>query len=276
MAKKLIYQVYVGNRTRLYDYCTNSVKEYAEDINRKESTRNKVDYIIQTQPIMRIKPDVFATNRNPRAWEQHGGFLPIFEKENAFDYWDRYDQICIIDADIYVRPNTPNIFDQLNHETEFAGVVERTSPVENWYKQKLVEYTKSQYDSLTDVDWKWNQHGAHFYNMGMMLLNRHIVMYLPVQSNGKRQSGKDFIQRPEFKRFVDGLGAWKWSTDQTLLNWWVKKENMQLQELSWKWNALFTAIPNDKIKEAYFVHFFLKDKLPNGGENVEELMEIVQ
>ena len=50
---------------------------------------------------------------------------------------------------------------------------------------------------------------------------------------------------------------------------------MSLQELDWKWNALYTAIPNDKIKEAHFVHFFLKDKLPNGGENVEELMEKV-
>ena len=35
-------------------------------------------------------------------------------------------------------------------------------------------------------------------------------------------------------------------------------------------------LPNEKIKEAYFVHFFLKDKLPNGGENVDELMEIVK
>ena len=84
--KRLIYQVYVGNRTRLYDHCTKSVKEYAEEINRKEIARNRVDYVVQTQPIMRIKPDVFATNRHPRAWEQHGGFLPIFEKENAFNY----------------------------------------------------------------------------------------------------------------------------------------------------------------------------------------------
>ena len=45
--------------------------------------------------------------------------------------------------------------------------------------------------------------------------------------------------------------------------------------LDWKWNALYTAIPNNKIKEAYFVHFFLKDKLPNGGENVEELMKTI-
>ena len=276
MAKRLIYQVYTGKRSKLYDHCTASVKAYAEDINSKESPRNKVDYVIQTQPIMRIKPDVFATNRSKESYEKYGGFLPIFEKENAFDYWDRYDQICIIDADIWIRPGTPNIFNEMNHETEFAGVVERTAPILPWYQEKLKGYTRMQYSTLQDVDWKWNESGGHFFNMGMMLMNRHFVMYLPVQSNGKRQSGKDFIERPEFKRFVDGLGAWKWSTDQTLLNWWVKKENMQLQELNWKWNALFTAIPNDKIKEAYFVHFFLKDKLPNGGENVEELMEIVQ
>ena len=39
---------------------------------------------------------------------------------------------------------------------------------------------------------------------------------------------------------------------------------------------IYTAIPDQNIKEAHFVHFFLKDKLPNGGENVEELMEKVQ
>ena len=273
--KRLIYQVYTGKRSKLYDHCTASVKAYAEDISSKEIPRNRVDYIIQTQPIMKIKPDVFATNRSKESYEKYGGFLPIFEKENAFDYWDRYDQICIIDADIWIRPGTPNVFNEMTLETEFAGVVERTAPILPWYQEKLKGYTRMQYSTLQDVDWKWNESGGHFFNMGMMLMNRSFVMYLPVQSNGKRQSGKNFIQRPEFKRFVDGLGAWKWSTDQTLLNWWVKKENMSLQELDWKWNALYTAIPNDKIKEAYFVHFFLKDKLPNGGENVEELMEKV-
>ena len=274
--KRLIYQVYTGKRSLLYDHCTASVKAYAEDINSKEIKRNRVDYVIQTQPIMKIKPDVFATNRSKESYEKYGGFLPIFEKENAFDYWDRYDQICIIDADIWIRPGTPNIFNEMTNETEFAGVVERTAPILPWYQEKLKGYTRMQYSTLQDVDWKWNESGGHFFNMGMMLMNRQFVMYLPIQkSNGKRQSGKAFIERPEFKRFVDGLGAWKWSTDQTLLNWWIKKENMQLQELSWKWNALYTALPDDKIKEAYFVHFFLKDKLPNGGENVNELMEKV-
>ena len=79
----------------------------------------------------------------------------------------------------------------------------------------------------------------------------------------------------EYKDFVDGQGAWKWSTDQTLLNWWIKKEKMNIKHMNWKWNGLFHGIRDDKVKEAHFVHFFLKDKLPNRGENVEELMKYV-
>lgn len=274
MTKRLIYQVYTGKRSKLYDHCTASVKAYAEDINEKEIPRNKVDYIIQTQPIMKIKPDVFATNRSKESYEKYGGFLPIYEKENAFNYWDRYDQIAIIDADVWVRPGTENIFNVMNNETEFAGMAERTAPILPWYKEKLIGYTRMQYSSLTDVDWRWNESGAHFYNMGVMLLNRHIVQYLKGKSK-RYETGREFIERPEFKRFVDGLGAWKWSTDQTLLNYWVKKEKMEQQELSWKWNALYTAISNEDAKKAYFVHFFLKDKLPNRGEDIEKLMEDV-
>ena len=262
--KRLIYQVYTGKRSKLYDHCTTSVKAYADKIS--------VDYTVQTIPKMMIKPDVFATNRSKESYEKYGGFLPIYEKENAFDYFDRYDQICIIDADIWVRPEAPNIFLELDNydgTTEFAGVVERMAPILPWYKQKLVGYTRMQYSNLKDVDWWWNEDGALFYNMGLMLMDKKITKYL------KGQTGKQFIQRPEFKDFVDGQGAWKWSTDQTLLNYWVKKEKMIQKYLDWKWNALYTAIPNDKIKEAYFVHFFLKDKLPNRGENVDQLMENV-
>ena len=51
---------------------------------------------------------------------------------------------------------------------------------------------------------------------------------------------------------------------------------MIVKHLDWKWNGLFKGIKDEKIREAYFVHFFLKDKLPNRGENVEELMKMVR
>jgi hypothetical protein len=49
---------------------------------------------------------------------------------------------------------------------------------------------------------------------------------------------------------------------------------MKIKNMDWKWNGLFTA--NTKIEQCHFVHFFLKDKLPEQGENVAKLMEAVQ
>jgi hypothetical protein len=77
----------------------------------------------------------------------------------------------------------------------------------------------------------------------------------------------------EFKDFVDGIGAWKWSTDQTLLNYFLKKYDVPVQHMDWKWNGLYGA--NTKIEECHFVHFFLKDLLPEQGENVEELFKSI-
>jgi hypothetical protein len=259
--RRMIYQVYVGKPSKLYDHCTASVAAYC--------SRHGIDYTLQRSPILRIKPDVFSTNRSKESYEKHGGFLPIFEKENAFDYFDAADQIAIVDADIYIRPDAPNIFDELKPETEFAGVVEREMPITEQYAQKIINYSRMQYGQLHNnkVDFTPNELGFEFYNMGLMVMNKGITRYL------RGETPREFIMRPEFKDFVDGAGPWKWSTDQTLLNTWVRKEKMVQQHLDWKWNALYKGVRDDKIKEAHFVHFFLKDLLPERGENVQRLME---
>jgi hypothetical protein len=261
--KRMIYQVCVGKPSKLYEACIESAEKYCE--------KYGFDHIVQTKPILRIKPDVFATNRNPRAWEQHGGYLPIFEKENAFDYLDDYDQIAIIDADIYIKENSPNIFDELGNHV-FGAVCEREMPINGTYLSKIENYSKSQYSTLKDVDWKWHHHGspgAEFFNMGLMVFSSDLSEYL------RGQTAREFLNRIEFKRFVDGDGMWKWSTDQTLLNWWVKKEEIDVKHIDWKFNALFTALQNGKEKEAHFVHFFKRDNLPSRGENIKEILEII-
>jgi len=259
--KRMIYQVYVGKPSRLYEHCTASVAMYCQE--------HGIDHIIQKTPILKIKPDIFATNRSKESYEKHGGFLPIYEKENALDYFKDYDQICIVDADIWIRPGSPNIFDELNPNVAFAGVLERDMPIQDWYKQKIIGYSQMQYGPLhsNKSDFKPNQLGFEFYNMGLMLMNKSIMNYT------KTNNARDFIQRPDFKDFVDGKGAWKWSTDQTLLNYWLRKDSVPQQHLDWRWNALYTAVKDPK--QANFVHFFLKDKLPNQGENIEELMSYV-
>lgn len=259
--KRLIYQVYVGKKSKLYDHCVQSVEAYCHE--------HDIDHVVQRTPILRIKPDIFLTNRSRESYEKHGGFLPIYEKENAFSYFKDYDQICIVDSDIWIRPGSSNIFDEIDPESDFAGVVEASMPIQNWYKNKILNYSRMQYGSLK-MDWDHDPiTGFPFMNMGLMLMNKSFEKYL------NNQKPKEFLERQEFKMFIDGMGPWKWSTDQTLMNWWIRKERMNIERLDWKWNALFSAIDNKNIKEANFVHFFLKDKLPNRGENVEELMKHV-
>ena len=141
-------------------------------------------------------------------------------------------------------------------------------PTTKAYTNKIANYSRMQYgmNTLNHLfDWK-HAGGADFYNMGIMVLNKSISKYL------KGETPQQFLRRPQFKPFIDGIGAWKWSTDQTLLNVWVKEEKMKVKNLPFKWNGLFTGIEMDKIKECHFVHFFLKDKLPTKGENIEELL----
>jgi hypothetical protein len=262
--KRMIYQVCLGRQknSKLYQTCIESVHSYCE--------RFGIDHIVQSEATMRIKPDIFAGNRSQDSFMKHGGFLPIFEKENAFDFFDFYDQIAIVDADIWIRPGAPNLFDQIPADVDFAGVLERDQPSLPWHAQKLGGYSRMQYghhSKFLDFDWKGNV--AAFYNMGMMLMNKSITQYM------KGMTPKEFITQDRFKPFVDGQGPWKWSTDQTLLNVWIREDGVKTHNLDWKWNALYSAISDKDILRAHFVHFFLKDKLPGGGENVDELMKRV-
>jgi hypothetical protein len=254
--KRLIYQVYVGKKSKLYDHCTASVKAYCKTHN--------IDYVLQDQPILMITPDPFQTNRSKEATARLG-YLPIYEKENAFTYLRSYDQVAIIDSDVYIRPDAPNVFDDLEEEYDFGGVVEREMPITKQYQGKIRGYSSMQYSGIKAFAKTSNHLGFEFMNMGIMVMNKSILKYL------KGMTPMQFIRQPKYKNFVDGIGAWKWSTDQTLLNTWLKEDNIKTKNMHWKWNGLFGA--NTKIAECHFVHFFLKDKLPAAGENVEELMK---
>jgi len=233
----------VGEVPPFYETCIDSVAEYA--------ARVGADHIVQRQPILRIVPLKSCRSENALRL----GYLPIYEKENAFAELEKYEQIAIIDADIFIRDCAPDIFTQAQG-AGFAGAIERDMPLTAQYAEKVRKHSDGQFSGLKDVDWNWDARGAHYYNMGLMLLHKSIMPYL----NG--ETPERFIRRPEFERFVNGEGHWKWSTDQTLLNYWVKKSGMATRSLDWRWNAMYGAVQS--IKGAYFVHFFLSSKLQPG------------
>jgi hypothetical protein len=257
-ASCLVYQVWVGRPDHpLYELCTQSVARYC--------ARHRLDHVIQREARLAIQPI------DP--WPRFGAvacspaYLPIFEKENAFALFDRYERICIIDSDIYVRADAPNIFDELREGAAFAGVLERDLPVRTEYAVALRNYAERQYGRWKGSDWAWSDaFGPEFYNMGVMLMDRRLVPYL------RDETPEQFIRRKEFEDFVNGVGPWRHSTDQTLLNYWVRSSGMPRQNLSWKWNALFRAVRDEALPEAYFIHFFLSRKLPRRGAEVAEIV----
>jgi len=256
--KRLIYQVKVGpNPPAYYDICIGSAAEYCK--------KYDIDHIVQTEPILKIRP--LNSKRSEMAVKRLG-YLPIYEKENAFNYLDQYDQIAIIDSDIYIRDTSPNIFDELEEDTVFAGVMEKDMPLTQQYVGKIRSYSGGQYGRLKDVEWDQSpDYGFAFYNMGLMLFSNKIKEYL----NG--ETPEQFIRRKEFARFVDGEGSWKWSTDQTLLNYWIQKSGMKTKNLDWKWNALFKGVRDEVLSESYFVHFFLSNNLPKKGAEIQSIIK---
>lgn len=254
--KNLIYQVKVGpNPPAFYDICIKSVAEYCKKYN--------IEHIVETEAKLKIRP--LNSQRSVEAVERLG-YLPIFEKEVAFDYLDDYDNICIIDADIFIREIAPNIFEELKNDTVFAGVYEKDMPLTPEYKKKIIAYSNGQYGALRNANMIIGQFGTAFYNMGLMLFSSKLKDYL----NG--ETPEQFIRRKEFEDMVNGKGNFRWSTDQSMLNFWVHKSGMKLQNLDWRWNALFKGVKDETLKNSYFLHFFLSNNLPKRGEEIPEII----
>jgi hypothetical protein len=43
--------------------------------------------------------------------------------------------------------------------------------------------------------------------------------------------------------------------------------------MDWRWNSLYTAVTKDRQPESFFTHFFLRDHLPERGENIKEILK---
>lgn len=259
--KRLIFQVYVSHRSKLYDVCTESVKQYATSIG--------VDYHCQTTPKLKVKPDLFQSNRSRESWEKYGGYIPIFEKENFIDYLKDYDQICIIDGDIWIRPDSPNVFDQFNSDYDMAAVYETEMPTDQSYSRRVKQYAMEQLAPMPQFDWN----GNHFFNSGMLIYDNNIKPKI------KQKTAREFIDRIDFQDFINGKGPWKWQGDQIMLNYFAKKEKINVQHLDFKWNCLynpyFGGIDLKLVKQSHFIHFFQAVKLREYAKDVEGLIKLV-
>ena len=263
--KNLIYQVSIGENTKLTDFCIKSVKEYADRIG--------AYHAFQEEPILKIKPDLERTERVGKCggWKKLG-YMPIFEKENVFHYFNEFDKCCVIDSDIYIRPEVnKSIFDKINDNDIVASVYECDQPLTDEYSRKINFYSVGSLHYRRDVTWEFKQKtGIDFFNSGVMLYNSKNMLKV---LDG--MTPKEFLSQPMLKDFIDGIGNLKWQSDQLTLNYFFKKKGVKVKRLNWAWNGLFGALDAESIKKAGFVHFFMKDNLPEKGENIEKLKAII-
>ena len=189
--KTLIYQVKVGTPPAFYDTCIDSVKRYCAKYN--------INHIIQKEPILKIRP--LNSCRSGPAVERLG-YLPIYEKENAFNYLGEYDKICIVDADIYIRDTAPNIFDEIDLETPFAGVRECDMPLTPQYFTKIEKFSRGQYETFPDIiareytkeyyrrfEPNWCKHRTSYFTHENIIF-RHPKTYRPDKSKKKSKKKK--------------------------------------------------------------------------------------
>jgi hypothetical protein len=127
--RRLIFQVAVGEVPGFYKPCMYSMRAYAARIG--------ADYEALTEPELRIVPKKSQRSENALRL----GYLPIFEKEAGFSRLGEYDQVAIIDADVYAMPDAPDIFAAAG-DAEFAGVFESEMPLDEKAERKVRNYAR--------------------------------------------------------------------------------------------------------------------------------------
>ncbi|GAB5406580.1 MAG: hypothetical protein Aurels2KO_48110 [Aureliella sp.] len=243
-----IFQVAIGQTFReKYQDCLESVRSYADRIG--------AHYVRACAATLRVTPKQGL--RDDRMLKKLG-YLPIYEKLMGIELLKTYSNVAIIDGDVFVKPDAPCIFDHQPTGTPFCGVIEQTLPLCPAERIRIREYSLAQYIPLVSSHWTRSEmDGIHFYNMGVMLLNSSLLA--GIEWTNPRQ----FISRPNFEPFVEGIGEWKHSSDQTLLNYWIRRQSVKHARLDWRWNALVGAIPQHRLAEAYFLHFFYSKADPS-------------
>ena len=127
-----------------------------------------------------------------------------------------YDQILVVDADTIVHPDCPNFFE----ETEHKFCVVRNDGCFEWVLRSIEKYKDFLFKDL-DVD-AWE-----YFNSGFVILNK---------------KHKPFIKEV-LKWYDDNVDNINWaeenikaSTEQTPLNFLVKKHNVEMKHLSERYN----------------------------------------
>lgn len=148
--------------------------------------------------------------------ENEGEFdYPIWNKELIHRYGQRYGKIGLVDSDTIVRWDAPNIFDQINDDGIY-GVNDLCDL--NWLLGSITDRQKFFPDVNMDL--------TKYLNAGVLFLkNKHLPLF--------KNLLEFYLENKDEIHAIKGGGK-----EQTLLNFFIQKEEIPVNVLSPEWNLL--------------------------------------
>ena len=185
-----------NNRSTPYHYSVKSWKKWCD--------KNKCELIEWKDPIM--DSDMFPI---------------IMQREWVFDIIEHndidYDQVLIVDADTIVHPNCPNFFKETNHN--YSAVV--NNGCYEWVTRSIREWGKAMFPNEPLVK------SYNYFNTGFVIANK---KHKPFFNEIKEL----YLNRgDEIKHYRDTIKA---STGQTMVNFMLQKNNIEVTKLSEGYN----------------------------------------
>ena len=185
-----------NNRSTPYHYSVKSWKKWCD--------KNKCELIEWKDPIM--DSDMFPI---------------IMQREWVFDIIEYndidYDQVLMVDADTIVHPNCPNFFKETNHN--YSAVV--NNGCYEWVTRSIREWGKAMFPNEPLVK------SYNYFNTGFVIANK---KHKPFFNEIKEL----YLNRgDEIKHYRDTIKA---STGQTMVNFMLQKNNIEVTKLSEGYN----------------------------------------
>jgi len=172
--------------------------------------------------------------------------LPIcWQRYHLFDILDHneidYDQICMVDSDTIVHPDTPNFFELT--ENKYCGVALKGSM--DWLMRSIENYSIHAFDNFK---LKWSD----YINGGFQITNKKYKDFYK-QIISFEESNRELLRKMENTFHV--------GTDQTPINFLLQQSGLDYKILPYEYNMQdlprFEIIGEDMIftKFGYIYHF---------------------
>lgn len=226
MKKNIVFIPFIKSGHRPPDYIEYSFKTWKYWV----SKHKNVDLFIFENPVENL--DYMKVT-----WQRWYA-LDILRRNNI-----NYDQVLVVDADTMIKWDCPDFFELTNYK---FSVVRDNGKLSILIKN--IRYFKEDFSGVNFDLWS-------YFNAGFVILNDIHKNFLKNFINYYHKNNKQLLSREE----ADNLNVKlvPKTTDQTLLNYYTRKENVSLKFLDNKYNVTRLSknglLDDDLIKEKFFI-----------------------